>query len=134
MTIRRTGAVLLTALLAGCGLFSRPKNTFYSLQTIPATAPTATAPPAVVTGAPVGIDSVELPPGLDRRDLFVRGAEHKVDVRGTNQWTAPLHEMVVHTLAFDLNCFPKRILCRTYPEPRALNRIFSEPARRTRGA
>lgn len=95
--IRRTLFIAPLMLLAACGFLSRPKNQFYSLDTIPA----GTAPAGVV-GTPIGIDTIELPPGLDRRGIVVRGADHQVEVRGTHQWTAPLEEMVLHTLAFDL--------------------------------
>ena len=98
MTIRRTPLFIAALMLfTACGFFSRPKNQFYSLDTIP-----ADAPAAGVAGAPIGIDTVELPPGLDRRGIVVRDADHKVEVRGTHQWTAPLEDMVLHTLAFDL--------------------------------
>ena len=99
MTIRRNPLflALLMMFVSACGFFSRPKNQFYSLDTIPGEAPVAS-----IAGTPVGIDAVELPPGIDRRGIVVRGADHKVEVRGTHQWTAPLEEMVLHTLAFDL--------------------------------
>ena len=90
-------ALLMTVLLAGCGFFSRPKNQFYSLDTLPATSAVVS-----VSGTPIAIDAIELPPGLDRRGIFIRDADHKVEVRGTHQWTAPLEDMVMHTLAFDL--------------------------------
>lgn len=97
MTIRRGGAILLTVLLTGCGFFSRTKNTYYSLETIPAEGAVVG-----VEGAPVGIDGVELPPGIDRREIAVRGADQKLDVRGNQLWAGPLEEMVIHTLAFNL--------------------------------
>ncbi len=89
--------MLLSILLAGCGFLKRPKNQFYSLDTLPAEG--AVVP---VTGAPIGFDAIELPPGLDQRGLVIRGADHKVEVRGTDQWTASLEDMVLHTLAFDV--------------------------------
>lgn len=97
MTTRWTTSILLALLLTGCGFLKRPPNQFYSLET---SAPTQ--PVAATTGAPIAIDGIELPPGLDRRDMVVRGADHKIEVRGTHQWTAPLEEMVIHTLAFNL--------------------------------
>jgi uncharacterized lipoprotein YmbA len=98
MTIRRTPLFIVALMLfTACGFLSRPKNQFYSLDTIPADVPVTGA-----TGVPIGIDTIELPPGLDRRGVFVRQADHQVEVRGTHQWTAPLEEMVLHTLAFDL--------------------------------
>jgi uncharacterized lipoprotein YmbA len=97
MTIRRITPVLLAMLMAGCGFLKRPPNQFYTLDTIP-----GAATPAAVSGAPIGIDGVELPPGLDRRGIVVRGANNKLDERGTHQWAAPLEDMVIHTLAFDV--------------------------------
>ena len=93
----RTTAVLLTVIVAGCGFLKRPSNQFFSLVTIPRDG-------AVVAAGsiPIGIDAIELPPGLDRRGIVVRGKDHKVEVRGTHQWTASLEEMVLHTLAFNL--------------------------------
>jgi len=121
--IRRRGLVVLAcALVAGCGFFSRPKNTFYSLETLaPATPVVARA----ARGVPVGIDALELPPGLDRRGIVLRGADHKVEVRGTNQWTSDLQEMVLHTLAFDLaNRLPEgMVVLPGQPKPNAMRPI-----------
>jgi uncharacterized lipoprotein YmbA len=90
--------IVLGLLLASCGfLSSRSKSNFYSLERI--------APAAPVTAAastPVAIDSIELPPGFDRRDIVVRKANHQLDVRTTEQWSSSLEPMVLHTLAFDL--------------------------------
>lgn len=96
--IRIAVALLMIATLSGCSILKRPKNQFYSLTTIQP----ATAPARATTGTPIGIDGIELPPGLDRRGIVIRAADHKIEVRGTNQWTAPLEEMVIHTLSFDL--------------------------------
>jgi uncharacterized lipoprotein YmbA len=98
LAVRTAAALLITATLAGCSILKRPQNQFYSLTTIPP----AAAPARAASGTPIGIDGIELPPGLDRRGIVVRGADHKIEVRGTNQWTAPLEEMVLHTLSFDL--------------------------------
>jgi uncharacterized lipoprotein YmbA len=122
--------LLSTALLAGCGLFSRTKNTFYSLETIPPTSPAAAGARVV----PIGLDAIELPPGLDRREIVIRGANHEVEVRGTNQWTASLQEMVVHTLAFDLaNRLPEGgVILPGQPKPpgtaRSLSVVFEDLA------
>lgn len=94
----RIATALLTITLAGCGFFSRPKNQFYTLDTLPPEGGAIVS----VTGTPVAIDGIELPPGLDRRGIFIRGENQKVEVRGTHQWTASLEDMVMHTLAFDL--------------------------------
>lgn len=95
--MRTATALLITILLAGCGFLKRPQNQFYSLTTMP-----AEGPAAQYSGPPIAINTIELPPGIDRRGIFIRNADHKVEVRGTHQWTAPLEEMVLHTLAFNL--------------------------------
>lgn len=92
---RATLLPLLVVLVSGCSIFSRPDNRFYALDTIPGA-------PVPVAGIPLGIDGVELPPGLDRRGIVLRGEDHRLEVRGTHQWASPLEEMVIHTLAFDL--------------------------------
>jgi uncharacterized lipoprotein YmbA len=90
-------ALVLTLLLAGCGFLSKSQSKFYSLDRIPpATAPAATR------GLPVAIDGVELPPGLDRREIVVRLANQQLQVRSAEQWSASLQPLVLHTLAFDL--------------------------------
>ncbi|HKO58504.1 MAG TPA: ABC-type transport auxiliary lipoprotein family protein [Thermoanaerobaculia bacterium] len=94
MTIRRLLPILI---LTGCGLFSRSQSKFYSLDRIP-----PAAPPAAVAAVPVAIDGIELPPGLDRREVVVRQADHKLEVRSAEQWSASLQPLVLHTLAFDL--------------------------------
>jgi len=99
MTMRRAVVIVASVVLAGgCGFLSKSKSRFYSLERI--------APPqgvvANIGGVPIGIDVVELPPGLDRRDIVVRQKDHELDVRGTEQWQASLEPMVLHTLAFDL--------------------------------
>lgn len=92
----RRWIVMLVVLTCGCGILKRVPNTFYALDTIPAETRVAR------TGAPVGLDTIELPPGIDRRGIVLRGADNKLEVRGTHQWASPLEEMVLHTLAFDL--------------------------------
>jgi uncharacterized lipoprotein YmbA len=100
MTTRRILLCLaLTLSLTGCGFFSKKPNHFYSLDTIPAA---ATAAVPAIGGVPIGIDGIELPPGLDRRGIVSRGAGHQVEIKGTHEWAAPLEDMVIHTLAFDL--------------------------------
>lgn len=95
MTMRRSAVVMLVLLVTGCGLLKRTPNQFYSLQPVPGTMVNA-------GGTPVGIDGVELPPGLDRRGIVIRGENHKLDERGQHQWASSLEDMVIHTLAFDL--------------------------------
>jgi uncharacterized lipoprotein YmbA len=87
--------VAIALLLSGCSFFSRTKNDIYSLDRIPAAATAA-------RGVPIGIESIELPPGLDRREIVVRKADHQLEVRPNELWSASLQPLVLHTLAFDL--------------------------------
>jgi len=91
--IRRAVVVLL--LLSGCSFFSRTKNDIYY-------ADRRSGAPVAARGTPIGIESVELPPGLDRREIVVRKADHQLEVRSNELWSAGLQTAVLHTLAFDL--------------------------------
>ena len=95
------GLALALVAAGGCGLMKRSEVRTYALAVAP---PAAPAPGSLVTAAmpPVAIDTVELPPGLDRREIVVRTAGHQLDVRGTELWSAPLATLVLHTLALDL--------------------------------
>ena len=116
----------LLFLLASCSFFSRSKSTIYSIEPVPGTV-------ANVRGVPVGIDSVELPPGFDRREVIVRKPDHQLDVRGTDQWSGSLETMVVHTMAFNLaSRLPEgMVILPGAPKPAAMRPIdlaFSEIA------
>jgi len=98
MKIHRKIAITpIVLVLAGCSFFSRSQSRFFSLERIaPATQP------AALRGAPIGIDGFELPPGLDRREVVIRKADHQLEIRSTEQWSALLQPLALHTLAFDL--------------------------------
>ena len=83
-------------LLTGCSFFGKSKSRFFALE------PLAGTPVTTVRGAPIAIDSLELPPGFDRREVVVRKANHELDIRNADQWSASLEPMVLHALAFDL--------------------------------
>jgi uncharacterized lipoprotein YmbA len=91
----RRAVFIALLLLTGCSFFSRTKNDIYSLDRIPGT-------PSASRGTPIGIESVELPPGFDRREIVVRKADHQLEVRSNQLWSAGLQTAVLHTLAFDL--------------------------------
>lgn len=95
---RSRGALcaVLALLFCGCSFFSRTKNNIYSLDRI------APAAPLTKRGTPIAIDSIELPPGLDRREIVVRKPDHQLEVRSNELWSAPLQALVLHTLSFDL--------------------------------
>ena len=86
----------MTLLFAGCSFFSKTKSTIYSLD------PIAPSAPLAKKGTAVAIDTIELPPGLDRREIVVRKANQQLDIRTNELWPANLQPIVLHTLAFDL--------------------------------
>ena len=95
--MRRAVAISSLLLFAGCSFFSKGKQSrFYTLDRVPGTAV------AAARGVPLSIESLELPPGFDRREVIVRKANHELDIRNADQWSAMLEPMVLHTLAFDL--------------------------------
>jgi len=81
--------------ISGCSFFSKTKNTIYTLDRVPGTV-------VAVRGTPIAINSVELPPGLDRKEIAVRKANNQLDVRSNELWSSTLSDQVLHTLAFDL--------------------------------
>jgi uncharacterized lipoprotein YmbA len=97
MTIRRATPLLLALLIGACGFLKPQQKQFYSLETIPGASAVA-----AVAGSPVGVGSIELPPGIDRREIVVRERDQRLDVRGRELWAGPLEAMILHTLAFDL--------------------------------
>jgi uncharacterized lipoprotein YmbA len=89
--------LFLTLALTGCGFMKRSKSEFYALERI---APTQAV--TAISGLPIGIDVVELPPGLDRREIVVRQQDQRLEIREKDQWSASFEPLVLHTLAFDL--------------------------------
>lgn len=98
--MNRRAVPLLFVLIAaaGCGFFSRTKSRFFSLDRIVALETERRA----LTGPPVAIDAVELPPGADRREFVIRKSETQLDVRNTDQWSASFEDLFLHALAFDV--------------------------------
>lgn len=99
MTRRTTSTIALLAvvLLSGCGLFRAQQKAYFSIDSIPAAAPVGG-----VTGAPVGLDSFQLPPAIERREIAVRQENGELELRGRELWGATLDSLVMHALAFDL--------------------------------
>lgn len=89
---------LLTFLLGGCSFLSKSQSKYFSLDRIPPDARIV----AARGGLPVGISTVELPPGVDRKEIAVRQANQQLDIRGGEQWTASLQPLVLETLAVDV--------------------------------
>lgn len=99
MIVRRVLPLVIVLILTSCSFFSRSQSRYYTLDRV---APTAPRPAAVRGATPVAIDAIELPPELDRKEVAVRKSGGELDVRSADQWSATFHDLVLHTLAFDL--------------------------------
>jgi uncharacterized lipoprotein YmbA len=97
VTIRLTTTVLLTFLLGGCGFFSAQKKDYFTIDAIP-----PAGARIAVQGLPVGIDTVQLPPAIERREVVVREESGQLNLRGRDLWGASLEALVMHALAFNL--------------------------------
>lgn len=108
MIVRRAAPILLLIAMTSCGFMSRKQSRFYAIERVgPVTAgredlQDSRGTPRKAIGTPLGIDVVELPPGMDRREIVVRRADQRLDVRESDQWTAALEPLVLHTMAFNL--------------------------------
>jgi len=99
MTRRALPLVLPMLLLAACSFLKKSQPRVFPIDKIAATAP-ATA--AGTRGTPFAIEGLELPPGIDRREIVVRRADKQLDVRASDLWSAELQPLMLHTLAVDL--------------------------------
>ncbi|HTH73877.1 MAG TPA: PqiC family protein [Trinickia sp.] len=85
----------LATALSGCG--HSPPTRYFSLDAVPASAPLATA-----GMPPVQLGAVRVPAALDRPEVVAQDGEHRLTVRDTDRWGAPLGQMMRRALAQDL--------------------------------
>lgn len=85
----------LGMLLASCA--SAPTK-FHTLDPVVP----ATAPAARMLGVPVRVDSVVIPPELDRPQIVRRAGPGKLDLADADRWAGPLDELARGALASDL--------------------------------
>ncbi len=85
----------LLLLLPACA--SSPKTQFFALEPVP---PSEHA--AQLSGTPVAVTALRLPPTLDRLQIVRRGQGNALDVSETDRWAAPLDEMARRVLIQDL--------------------------------
>lgn len=93
--MKRAAVLVALFLLAGCG--SSPPTQHYTLDPIP-----ARQGAAMVSGTPIKVAAVHIPPSLDRQEMVREGADHKVEVSDQNRWSAPLDQMIQRVLTEDL--------------------------------
>jgi hypothetical protein len=98
LLIRNRIWILIVALLAvvGCGT-TRPSN-FYQLDE-----PAATRLSGLERGIAVGIGPVTLEPYLDRPQIVIRGAGHKLELSEFNRWAEPLNDSISRVIIVNLS-------------------------------
>jgi len=100
MTRRALPLVLPLLLVAACSFLKKSQPRIFPIDKIAATTPAATV--TGTRGTPFAIEGLELPPGIDRREIVVRRADRQLDVRESDLWAAQLQPLMLHTLAVDL--------------------------------
>jgi hypothetical protein len=88
-------AVTLLALV-GCGS-TRPSN-FYQLDE-----PAATRLSGLERGIAVGVGPINLEPYLDRPQIVMRGAGHKLELSEFNRWAEPLKDSISRVIIVNLS-------------------------------
>ena len=101
-------AVTLLALV-GCGS-TRPSN-FYQLDE-----PAAIRLSGLERGTAVGVGPINVPPYLDRPQIVVRGAGHKLELSEFNRWSEPLTDSISRVIIVSLS--NKLESTRVYKIPR----------------
>ena len=90
-------SVVFLMLLTACSFFSKTQNKIYSLDRL-----SGAPAPSPASSTPIAIESLELPPGFDRREIVIRKPDHQLEVRSNELWSASLQELVLYTLAYDV--------------------------------
>ena len=98
LLIRNRIWMIIVALLAvaGCGS-TRPSN-FYQLDE-----PAATRLSGLERGIAIGIGPVTLEPYLDRPQIVIRGAGHKLELSEFNRWAEPLVDSISRVIIVNLS-------------------------------
>ena len=94
MQLRQMLAIGSALLLAAC---ASPATRFHTLDPVPGSA----APGRTVT-PPVQLDSVTIPPELDRPQIVRRAGPGRLDLADSDRWAGALDELARHALAADL--------------------------------
>ncbi len=109
-------AVTLLALV-GCGS-TRPSN-FYQLDE-----PAATRLSGLERGIAVGVGPINLEPYLDRPQIVMRGAGHKLELSEFNRWAEPLKDSISRVIIVNLSNMLEST--RVYKVPRRNKTITLE--------
>lgn len=85
----------MALLLHACA--SSPNVQFFALEPVP-----PSGPETDLSGAPITLSAMRLPPMLDRLEIVRRGENNSIEVSETDRWAAPLDEMARLVLTEDL--------------------------------
>jgi len=95
--MRTLSLIALLLVVAGCA--ASPPTHYFTLATVPGSAPAASGSAA---GAPLAVDAVHLPGTLDRLEMVRRADQNRLAISETDRWGEPLDEMTRDVLDQDL--------------------------------
>ncbi len=90
--------MIAVALLAVIGCGSTPPSNHYQLDE-----PAATRLSGIDRGIAVGVGPVILEPYLDRPQIVIRGAGHKLELSEFNRWSEPLKDSISRVIIVNLS-------------------------------
>jgi len=97
MTHRPHRLIPLLAALTVTACASSPPTHYYALEPV-----AADGGPRQVTGTPVKIDAVHIPPALDRSSMLRGESANRLDISSQDEWAGDLGEMIRRVLTQDL--------------------------------
>ncbi len=90
--------MIAVAMLAVTGCGSTPPSNHYQLDE-----PAATRLSGIDRGIAVGVGPVILEPYLDRPQIVIRGAGHKLELSEFNRWSEPLKDSISRVIIVNLS-------------------------------
>ncbi len=90
--------IFIAALLIMVGCAATPPSNFYQLNE-----PAATQLTGLERGIAVGVGPINLPPYLDRPQIVIRGAGHKLELSEFYRWAEPLNDSVSRVIIVNLS-------------------------------
>ena len=90
--------MIAAALLALLGCGTSKSSNFYQLDE-----PATTRLSGLERGLAVGVGPVNLEPYLDRPQIVIRGAGHKLELSEFNRWAEPLNESISRVIVISLS-------------------------------
>lgn len=111
--MRQAGLMATMLIMLSACLPESPPSQFFRLEPFSAE---ERRPRAIER--PLAVNSVVLPPELERSELIRYGAAGQVELLSTDRWAAPLEDLVFRTLALNLSARLDRVVLPGQPKPR----------------